>query len=132
GHLEPCGGRCDAPGGAGGVRLGPGVPAAAEAAAERLRGVRGPLKGLRGLHTDWGRSRACSCGPADCGLPVTRALPSRHWAQVRFQSPKPLPNGSMVSPSEFTTSTRSPSRTVSKNHWALSVLIPTQPWLTLA
>lgn len=38
----------------------------------------------------------------------------------------------MVSPSLPTTLTTSPSRTVSKNHSALSVLIPVQPWLTLA
>ncbi len=66
------------------------------------------------------------------GLPPVRALPVCHLAQSMFQSPKPLPKGSIRFPSELTTWTRSPSRTVSKNHSALAVLIPTQPWLTLA
>ena len=38
----------------------------------------------------------------------------------------------IVSPSLPTTLTMSPSRTVSKNHSASAVLMPVQPWLTLA
>ena len=60
------------------------------------------------------------------------ALPSRHSFQGMFQSPKPLSNGVMVSPPLLTTLTMSPTRTVLKNHWALLVDMPVQPWLTLA
>ena len=41
-------------------------------------------------------------------VPV-KAEPVRHFFQVTFQSPKPLPNGSIGWPLELTTRTMSPS-----------------------
>ena len=99
GHLEPCGRRGDASGGPGGVRRRAGRPAAPQAArVERLSGPRaalGPagrsLGRRRGLGAAVPRPRA-----AAVLVPATRALPSRHFSQSRFQSPKPLPKASMV------------------------------------
>lgn len=63
---------------------------------------------------------------------AARALPASQVRQSTFQSPNPLSKGAILAPPLLTTSTMSPSRTVSKNQAASSVLMPVQPWLTFS
>ena len=120
GHLEPCGRRCDAPGGPGGVRGRPGGACCArrllDTGLERARC--GALRPADAVRAGIERAPALPARPLRvpgrrCGRLVPfSALPSRHSFQGMFQSPKPLSNGVMSSPSLLTTLTMSPTRTM--------------------
>lgn len=119
GHLEPCGRRGDPAGRTGRVRGRPGRPAAQQGLRGRLRPAAAPSavppKGSappRSGQTS-GRSRAAWIVSVRSGAVFfCKALPFSHLTQDRFQSPKPLSNGVIVSPWLPTTVTMSPGRTV--------------------